>query len=382
MSVLPNVSASATQSIDFGRGTTATGLIENNSQTTTSFGVGANLPLFQGLRIYHQTQSDKLSLQAATEDLNKTKESIETSITAYYLQVLLCREILQVAKNQLEMSQAQVQRIEELVKNEKLSQAELYAAKSTLASDELTVTEANSNLRLALLDLSQLMNVKNTAAFDVEDFPTNDLGELPPLAMSREDFISNGLLRRPSVKAAQFRIEKSLRDIKVSQSFYYPSLHFSASYGTGYFYAFQGVMNEISVPFETQLKNNSQERLTLSLNIPIFNAFATSDRVKLAKIALKAEEIALEETKNNSIKEIEQAYTNAIMSQDKYKSAQKAVEASAVAFEYEEIKYNAGSATHYEYTDARIKHQRALSQLIQAKFDYLFRVRILEYYVK
>jgi outer membrane protein len=383
MSALPSVSASAGQNIDFGRGTTASGLIENNSQTTTSFGVGANLPLFQGLRIYHQTQSDKLSLQAAAEDLNKTKEAIETSVTAYYLQVLLCREILQVAKNQLEISQAQVQRIEELVKNEKMSQAELYAVKSTLANDELTVTEANNNLRLALLDLAQLMNVKNTTAFDVENYPTDDLtGNLPPLSISREDIVNNGLQKRPSIKAAQFRIEKSMRDIKVSQSFYYPSLHFSASYGTGYFYAFQGSMSGLNIPFGTQLKNNSQERLALSLNIPIFNRFSTSDGVKQTKIAFKAQEIALEETKNNLIKEIEQAYVNATTSQDKYTAAQKAVEASAIAFEYEEIKYNAGSSTHYEYTDARIKHQRALSQLIQAKFDYLFRVRILENYMK
>jgi outer membrane protein len=383
MSVLPSVSASAGQSIDFGRGTTATGLIENNSQTTTSFGVAANLPLFQGLRIYNQTQSDKLSLQAATEDLNKTKESIETSVTAYYLQVLLCKEILQVAKNQLEISQAQVQRIEELVKNEKLSQAELYAVKSTLANDELTVTEANNNLRLALLDLAQLMNVKNISAFDVADYQIDNLtGDLPPFPMPREDVISNGLLKRPSIKAAEFRIEKGKKDIKTAQSMYYPSLYFSASYGTGYFYAFQGAFSGMNIPFGTQFKNNSQEQLSLSLNIPLFSRFATADGVKQAKLALKAQEIALEEVKNNINKDIEQAYAAAIASQDKYAAAQKAVEAAAVAFEYEEVKYNTGSSTHYEYTEAKMKYQRALSQLIQAKFDYLFRMKILEYYAR
>ena len=383
MSILPNLSASAGQSIDFGRGTTATGLIENNSQTTTSFGVMASLPLFQGLRIYHQTQADKLSLQAVTEEMNKTKETIETNVTAYYLQVLLCKEVLQVAKNQLEISQAQVQRIEELVRNEKLSQADLYAVKSTLASDELTVTEANNNLRLALLDLSQLMNVKNSLDFDVENYPIDySTGSLPLLSMSRENIVNNALLNRPSIKAARFRIEKSKKDIQISQSLYYPSLHLSASYGTGYYHAFQGSMSGLSIPFETQLKNNSQERVSLSLSIPIFNCFATSDGVKQTKIALKAQEIALEETKNNLIKEIEQAYTNAVTSQDKYTVAQKAVEAAAISFEYEEIKYNAGSSTHYEYTDAKIKHQKALSQLIQAKFDYLFRLRILEFYAR
>ena len=381
MSVLPNISASAGQSIDFGRGTTATGLIENNSQTTTSLGVGVNLPLFQGLRIYNQTQSDKFSLQAATEDLNKIKENIETSITAYYLQVLLCKEILQVAKNQLEISQIQVARIEELVNSEKLSLAELYAVKSTLANDELTVTEANNNLRLALLDLSQLMNVKKTDAFDIEDYPTDNLSEtLPPFSMSRENSITNSLQKRPAIKAAEYRIEKSKKDILVSKSFYYPSLHFSASYGTGYYYAFQGTLSAMNLPFGTQLTNNSQEQLSLSLTIPIFNRFATSDGVKQAKIALKVQEIGLEDVKNGIVKETEQAYTNALASKDKYLAAQKAVEAAAISFEYEEVKYNAGSSTNYEYTDAKIKHQKALSQLIQAKFDYLFRVKILEYY--
>ena len=383
MSVLPSISASAGQGIDFGRGTTATGLIENNSQTTTSFGVGMHLPLFQGLRIYHQTQADKLNLQAATEDLNKTKENIEISVAAYYLQVLLCKEILQIADNQLEISQSQVQRIEELVKNEKLSQAELYAAKSTLANDELAVTEANNNLRLALLDLSQLMNVKNTIAFDVEDYPKDDLtSDLPPLSTSIDDIINNSLQKRPAIKAALFRIEKSEKDIKISQSLYYPSLNFSASYGTGYYHAFQGALSEVTIPLGTQLKNHSQEQLSVSLNIPIFNRFSTSDGVKQAKIALKSQEIGLEEIKNNIIKEIEQAYTNAIASQDKYTAAQKAVEATAIAFEYEEVKYNAGTSTHYEYTDAKMKHQRALSQLIQAKFDYLFRMRVLSFYMR
>ena len=383
MSVLPSVSAYAGQSIDFGRGTTASGLIENNSQTTTSLGVSANLPLFQGLRIYNQTQSDKWSLQAATEDLNKTKENIETSVTAYYLQVLLYKEILQIAKNQLETSQLQVQRMEELVNNEKMSKAELYAVKSTLANDELTVTEANNNLRLALLDLSQLMNVNKIDAFDVADYQTNDLtGDLPPFSMSREAVIDNGLQKRPAMKAAQFRIEKTKRDIKVSQSFYYPSLHLSASYGTGYYHAFQGSMSGMNIPFGTQLNNNSQEQISLSLNVPLFNRFATSDGVKQAKLALKAQEIGLEEVKANIIKEIEQAYTNAITSQDKYLAAQKAVEASAISFEYEEIKYNAGTSTHYEYTDAKVKHQRALSQLVQAKFDYLFRLRIFDCYAR
>ena len=298
MSVLPSVSASAGQSIDFGRGTTATGLIENNSQTTTSLGVGLNLPLFQGLRIYNQTQSDKFSLQAATQDMNKSKENIETTITAYYLQVLLCKEILQVAENQLEMSQVQVRRIEELVNSEKLSKAELYAVKSTLSSDELTVTEAKNNLRLALLDLSQLMNVKNTADFDIEDYQNDDLkNDLSPFSMSSEDIISNSLQKRPSIKAAAYRIEKSKKDIQVSKSYYYPSLHFSASYGTGYFYAFQGNLSGMNIPFGTQLGNNSQERLSLSLNIPIFNSFAVSDGVKQAKIALKSQEINLEEVK-------------------------------------------------------------------------------------
>ena len=383
MSVLPSISASAGQSIDFGRSTTVTGLIENNSQATTSLGVTANLPLFQGLRVYHQTQADKFSLQAATEDLNKIKENIETSITAYYLQVLLYREILQVANNQVEMSKAQVQRIEELVNNEKLSISELYAVKSALASDELAVTEAGNSLRLALLDLSQLMNIKNTSDFDIQNYPSDNLTEdLPPFAISIDNIISNSLSKHPAIKAVGFRIEKSKKDINISQSYYYPSLHFSASYGTGYFYAFQGNTNGMNIPFGKQVENNSQERLLLSLNIPIFNCFTTSDGVKQAKIALKMQEIALDEVKITIIKQIEQAYTNAIMSKDKYTAALKAVEATAIAFEYEEIKYNAGASTHYEYTDAKIKHQKALSQLIQAKFDYLFRVKILEYYAK
>ncbi|MCL2131119.1 MAG: TolC family protein [Lentimicrobiaceae bacterium] len=383
MSVLPNVSASAGQSVDFGRGTTATGLIENNSQATTTLGIGVNLPLFQGFRIYNQHQSDKFSLQAAVQDLNKIKENIEISVTAYYLQVLLCREILRAAERQAEMSQMQVQRIAELVNAEKIPRAELYAVESTLAADELTVTEAKNSLRLALLDLSQLMNVKNASAFDIEDYPNDDLkNDLPAFAAPIEDIIRNGLQKRPSIEAATYRIAKSKSDIQIAKSFYYPSLHLSASYGTGYYHAFQGNPSGTNISFGTQLSNNSQERLSLSLNIPIFNAFAASDGVKQATIALKLQEINLEEAKNNLIKEIEQAYTAALASWDKYAAAQKAAESAAVSFAYETVKYDAGTSSNYEYTDAKTKHQAALSQLIQAKYDYLFRVKILECYAR
>lgn len=383
MNVLPSIYGSVGQDISFGRAAAANGVIENNSQSTTTFGVGLNLPLFEGLKNYNQVASDKLELTAIMHDYEQAKENVELSVASYYLQVLLCKEMLLVAQYQVQLSESQIARIEELVKNGKNSDAELYTAKATLSSDRLTLAEAENNLRLAKLDLAQLMNVTDTESFDIADEAgQTDIDEFLGKDVDLTTIKNNALQNRPGIKAAAARIAKGEKDINIARSGWYPSLSLTASYGTGYYYVFQNSALVDNSLFNTQMKNNSREIVALSLSIPIFDRLSTYHNVKLAKISLKSQEIELEETKVNILKEIEQAYTNAVAAREKYVAAQSSVEASTIAFNYEELKYNSGSSTIYEYNDAKINNTKSKSELIQAKFDYLFRLKILEYYGK
>jgi outer membrane protein len=357
--------------------------VVNTTQTTTNFGVGLNMDLFQGLRTHHQIKSDKLNLEATLFDIEDAKENIELTVTAYYLQVLLNKEILEVLKTQIVLDEEQVNRIQVLVTNGKNSNAELYAAKSTLATDQLSVVEAENSVRLSLLDLAQLMNYPEVEKFDI--VIEGDQSGIDVILNRNIDLSSvteNALENRPAIKSALTRIEQAKRDIKLSQSGWYPTLAFNAYFGTGYYYRFKEIALQPNLPFGEQFRDNARESLGLTLNIPIFDKLSTHYNVKMQKIRVKSQELQLEETKRTLIKSIEQAYVNAVAAKEKYFSSQVANDASMIAFQYEEVKYNAGSSTNYEFNDAKTKYLRAQSNLIQAKFDFLFRIKILEFYGK
>jgi outer membrane protein len=381
--IAPSLGANVGQNFDFGRAKLANNLEDNTTQATTNFGVGLNMDLFQGLRTHHQMKSDKLNLEATLFDIESAKENIELMVSANYLQILLNKEMLEVFNAQVLLAQEQVDRIQILVNNGKNSDAELYAVKSTLANDQLSVVEARNAVRLAILDLAQLMNYPDVANFDITSDNNSAVDEILDNNIDVNTVVNNALNNRPAIQAALLRIELAKRNIKISQSGWYPNLSFSASVGTGYFYNFKNIgLISLNDPFGTQFKGHARESVGISLYIPIFDKLSTHYNVKQQKISVKSQELQLEETKRKLIKEIEQAYTNAVASKEKYLASQIAYTSSLVAFQYEEVKYNAGSSTNYEYNEAKNKYLRAQSNLIQAKFDFLFRVKILEFYGK
>ena len=383
-SIAPSLGANVGQTFDFGRASLPSSVTVNTpAQATTNFYLGMNMDLFQGLHTHHQIQSDKLNLEATLFDIEEARENIELTVTAYYLQVLLNKEMLEVLKAQVVLDQEQVDRIEVLVNNGKSSAAELYAAKSSLATDQLSVVEAENSVRLSLLDLAQLMNYSDVVHFTVvAQDDNNEIDEILNKSINVNTVVENALENRPSIKAALVRIEQAKRDIKVFQSGWYPTLALNAYFGSNYFYDFNESELLPNLPFGEQFKNDARESVGLTLTIPIFDKLSTHYNVKQQKVKVKSQELQLEETKRNLIKSIEQAYVNAVAAKEKYLSSQVANAASKISFEYEEVKYSAGSSTNYEFNDAKNKYLKAQSNLIQAKFDFLFRVKILEFYGK
>jgi outer membrane protein len=335
------------------------------------------MDIFQGLRTHHQIQSDKLNLQATLFDIESAKENVELAVTAYFLQILLNKDILEVYKTQVELDKEQVDRVEILVNNGKSSESELYVAKSTLATDLVSVVEATNNVRLSILDLAQLMNFPDVASFDI-DAEQESIDEILDKNVDINMIVENALQSRPSILAALARIELAKRSVKISRSGWYPTLSFSATFGTGYYYQFKNP----NLTFGEQFKNLTRESIGLSLYIPIFDKLSTHYNVKQQKVNIKMQQLQLDETKRKLIKEIEQAYVNVVASKEKYLASQVANTSSKIAFQYEEVKYNSGSSTNYEFNDAKNRYLKAQSNLIQAKFDFLFRIKILEFYGK
>jgi outer membrane protein len=370
---LPNLNGNVGQSFNFGRAIQADNTYGNRNTRNTNFSVGTNIPLFTGLQIPNNIGLARLNLKAATEDLQKAKEDISIQVASFYLQVLFSKELMKVAESQVSLSKKQLERKVTFYQNGKASEAEVYEAKARVAQDELSAVQAENNYQLALLDLTQLLELPTPDGFQIAT-PELDI-TLGNLTLP-EDIYIQALLNKPVIKAAQYRLEGADKTIRIAQSAYYPQLNFGAGLSTNY-YNMSGIEN---ASFSSQWHQNFNKYMQLSLSIPIFNRFSTRNRVKSAKIQKNALQWRLEETKKALYKEIQQAYYNALAAEAKFKSSQSASEAAEASFQLMNEKYANGKATATEYNEMRTNWMRALSDHIQARYDYLFRSKILDFY--
>ena len=370
---LPNLNGNVGQSFNFGRALQADNTYENRNTRNTNFSLGTNIPLFTGLQIPNNIALSKLNLKAATEDLEKAKEDISIQVVSYFLQVLFNEELAKVAENQVQLSQEQLERKIAFFKNGKASEAEVLEAKSRLAQDELSVVQAKNNYLLALLDLSQLLELPSPENFQVE---TSQIENLSVNLSLPEEIYTQAMMNKPAIKAAQYRVLGAEKSIRIAQSAFYPQLSFGAGIGTNY-YHLSGMEN---ASFSSQWEQNMNKYLQLSLSFPLFNRFQTRNRVKSARIQHTALSWQLEESKKALYKEIQQAYYNAIASESKYKSSQSATESAEASFRLMSEKYANGKATATEYNEMRTIWMKALSEGIQAKYDYVYRSKILDFY--
>lgn len=373
LSRLPNLNGSASQSFNFGRGLNDENTYTDRNTQNTSFGLNTDVPLFTGLQIPNNIALSKLNLKAATEDLRKAKEDIGIEVTSSFLQVLFNEEIYKVALGQVSLSKEQASRLERLGEVGKASIAEVYEAKARLAQDEMSAVQTDNNRKLALLDLTQLLELPSPDHFSVTaPREETDIKVLPV----PETVFNQAVTTKPGILAAQYRVEGARKNIRIAQSSYYPQLSLGAGLNTEY-YHLEGIENRT---FRYQLDNNFSKYVGFTLKVPLFNRMETRNRVKIARLQHITQSIQLEETKKGLYKEIQQAYYNALAAQAKYTSSRTAVEANQAAFRLMNEKYNEGKASFVEYNEIKQNLMKATSEQIQAKYDYLFRNKILDFY--
>lgn len=370
---LPNLSGSTSQSFNFGRGLNNENTYTDRNTQGTSFDLSTDVPLFTGMKIPNNIALNKLNLKASIEELNKAKEDISIEVTSYFLQVLFNNELYKVAQEQVNLSQEQYERIKRLNEVGKAAVSEVYEAKARVAQDELSAVQAGNNKQLALLELSQLLELPSPEGFEISA-PEKD----PDFVSlnNPEDIFSQAVMIKPGVLAAQYRLAGSEKNIRIAQSAFYPQLSFGAGLNTSYTHL-AGVDNN---SFGTQMDNNFRKYVGFTLSIPIFNRFETRNRVKNARLQQFNQSLVLEENKKALYKEIQQAYYNAVAAQSKYTSSVSAMEANEAAFKLMREKYDNGKATAVEYNEVKMNLMKATSDKIQAKFDYIFRVKILDFY--
>lgn len=372
---LPDLNGSASHSFNFGRSLQMDNTYQQLNTQNTGLNLSTSIPLFTGMQIPNQIALSKLNLKAAVEDLNKAKEDISIQVTSAYLQVLFNEELAKVAHEQVALSEEMLKQKTAFFKVGKASEAELYEAKSRAAQDQLSAVQADNEYRLALLDLSQLLELPTPEGFGIVS-PSIDEDKDFSILTSPADIYSEALLIKPSIKAAQYRVEGAQKSIRIAQSGYYPQLSLGAGIATSYY----NVSGRENGNFGSQLRDNFSQYIGLSLNIPIFNRFSTRNQVRKARIQQTTLNWQLEDAKKALYKEIQQAYYNAVNAESKFESSRTADEAAKASFNLMKEKYANSKATSTEFNEARTNWLKAVSDRIQAKYDYLFRTKILDFY--
>ncbi len=370
--LLPNLNASAGQSFMFGRSLIADNTYRNVNSSQTSFGIGSGITLFDGLRMKYNIDARRAEMLAANADLEKIQEDIRLNVTVAYLQVLLYKENKQTALSQIELTSQKLEQRVALVAAGKLPEGELFELKAQLAREELNLTRTETQLKLALLDLAQIIELSEFENLDVV-LPL-DMVNADAKLISATEVYNSALLSRPELKAAEHRLNSSLINVDIARAAYLPTLTLGAQMSTGY-YKLSGVPNN---SFNQQTRDNLSTNLGLNLQIPIFNRFSTRNQVINSKLAVENSRLEMENAKVQLRKTIEQAYQNALAAQSRLDAARKSEQASREAYRYAEQKFEAGRASVYELYAAKANLTQVISELSQSKYEYLLRIQVLE----
>ena len=374
---LPTLSANAGEYLGFGQSPSYTGVYVSDNSSSASFGANLSLPLFQGLSLYNTAKADALNMQAAEMDEKAAQLNLKLNVMAFYMQVLYAKEQLEIARRQTELSAEQLEKTQQLFESGRVAEADVYESRAQLASDQATLTQAETDLSLHMLTLTQVLDIEDTVAFEVSSPEAFLAGQKEEIG-TPQSTIAIALLNQPVMEAARLRLQKSQYDLKASKSAWYPSLSFYGGYSNGLYHYFSD--SYPNTPINEQLKRNSRAQVGVSLNIPIFNGMKTKYRVKMTEISIGDRQLDLENTEKTLRKEIRQAYGNAQAAQQKMEAMENSLEASRVAYEYAKTGFEMGKKTLLEVNESKIRFHKAESDLLQARYEYLYRCKIIEFY--
>ena len=370
---LPNLNASIGQNFNFGRSLSVDNTYQNSNSQNTSFSVSSGVNLYNGFRMKNAIEARQAELMAAGADVQKIEKDIILNVSAAFLQVLQNKELLRNADNQLQITRENMARRKELIEAGKLAQGEIFEIQAQEAKEELSRVQAENQLQLSLLDLAQVLELDHFQDIDVA-VPVNLLENELALLSADEVYIS-ALASRPEIRSAQYRLESSLKNIEIARAGYLPSLSLGAQWGTGYY----NMSNMPTNPsFGTQFSNNISTGVGLSLSIPIFNRYVVKNQVENAKLNVESSKIDIENTKIELRKTIQQAYYNAIAAKNRWESSQKSVTANEESYRFASQKFEVGRANQYEVNLAKTNLSQSISEQTQAKYEYVFRMKILE----
>ncbi len=351
----------------------------NNQLENTTFGsasgaVNVGLNIFDGLRNVRQLQRSKLSQLASQYRLDKMKDDIALMVANSYLQVLLNKANLKVAKSQNIVTLEQFERTSNLVDAGALPRGDLLEIKATDALEKQKIAVAENTVKISLISLAQLLLIKDYANFDIadEDYKIID-GGIADKDVS--EIIESAKESRSEVKIAHKNVELAQKDLQISRGAYYPTLSGFFGYNTRY-----ADNDPLQTPFVEQLYLNDGIGYGLQLNVPIFNGFAVRSNVKRNKVNLKNTEYQLEQAELDLESNVYQAYVDANGALKAFEAATVALESQELAYQYAKDRYDVGLTNAFDFSQSKLRFDNAKIEENRAKFEYIFKLKVLELY--
>jgi len=374
INLFPSLNASSNYSQAKGRvwDSNTASFVEGSTVKSLSGSVSSSVTIFSGFQQKNAIDRNRFSLLARVQNVEKLKNDLTINIASFYLQIIHAQEQLAVAENQLALTLLQVKRTEALVEAGSVSEGALFDIQSQAAREELQVVTANNLLDMARLDLSQLLDLPTASNFQVvvPDFSNIGISEI---SGSASDVFAVAETVLPEVKSAEYGVAEAGKTLSMAKGARSPRLSISGGMNTAY-------SNSLDLSLWNQISQNYNMLFGVGLTVPIFNGWQVNTSVKNAKLNLQNYQYQLQLTKNNLYKEIQQAYADAMASLKQYMASVKAVAAMEEAFRYTEQRYEVGIMDFVDYSTAKTRLTSAQSDLLQAKFEYIFKTKVLDFY--
>ncbi len=407
---LPRVNADASHAWNIGLNQNiTTGLLENQTTQFTSAGLNANVVIYNGLQNQNRFRRANMAIIASQYQLLKMKDDVSLNVANAFLQILFNKENVKILNEQLENDKKQQSRTQELINAGSIPRGDINDINATIASDNQKIVAAQNIFLLSKLSLAQLLQLDDFQAFDIEDenYPAT-VSEV--LFQTPENIFNKAKENRNEIKIAKTNLDIAQKDIEIANGGYQPTLNGFYSFNTRVSYAdrFVGLAPNTANPtseigflqstgelvlqpnfspvlgkpeaFFDQLKNNKGQNFGLQLQVPIFNGFATKNNVERSKVALERNKIALSQTELDLKRSVYTAFADANGAFKTLEAATVALAARELAFNYAKERFAVGIMNTFDYNQAQLLFANAKSDALRAKYDYIFRTKIVEFY--
>lgn len=355
----------------------------NRPVTTTIFTSTGNLTssiaLFDGLRNINRLNRAKISAIANQYNLDNLKDDIRLNVANAYLQVISNKERLKVAQAQYAFTEQDLKRTKELMESGVVPKGDLLEIEATAANQEQQIVNAEGQVMISKIGLAQLLQIT-----DYENFDTaNEEFNVPPsevLSNSPKTIYAKALEFRNDIKFSQSNVDIAKQDLKIAKGGLYPSLNAFFNYNTRYSDQFFDPISGNLIPFKDQIWINDGISYGAQLNIPVFNGFSVRNGIKRSQIAVERAKLQFEQDKLTLENNVNQAYVDVNAFGKAYEATEKTVQARRLAYQYSKERFDVGLMNSFEFSQAQARLDNAEADLIRTKYDYIFRLKVLEFY--